>query len=418
MAGAYRVRAELVGNDDLRPPELPEPMPPRRHRLLTTLVVAAVAAVLAVPFVRGGATPAPEEPAERVRHGGVELDVNGDAATDVATLDFDATVRVWTVTVEVSGGRTLRFQGLAGQRPVLVGAVDLDEDFADEIAILTSDRPDALPEFLRYVEGNLRRLRTPPTAREVNGWEMSSGLNRWALERGRLYSWRFDPQRSDELQRTGLWRWEVEGEDRLVPGRPRAACVSAADDFPRDCLTLVPTAQTEVVEADLDGDGVDDRVTLSYEATLDDQWVYHYDLVVDFAGGGRDSVRTGEGGRPRLWDPVSIGAGAGEQVLVERGGSEARPLLVYGLVDGELRRLRAPDRPWLGTGPVGNGPDVEVGVDGSRLVSYRLLEGRLGRTPRSRVEAYEWRVSGAELRPVLLRGYCVDPRSGEFPASC
>ncbi|CAN5129519.1 hypothetical protein BH18ACT9_BH18ACT9_07730 [soil metagenome] len=239
---AFRAGAEQVEGDDLSAMELPDPAPRSRKPLLLGVAAAACAAVLAAPFVTGDAD---DDKPDTVRlpEGAVRLDFNGDGGKDVVSVNFDAAARTYLLTVEVFAGPVLTYQGLALNRPTLIGEVDLDGDYSAEIALDVGDDTATLPEFFRYVNGNIRRLTLPPTTERINGWDMTSEVNQFALHKGRLYTWQDDPRSVEEPQRTGFWQWRIKGEEQLEPGPRQERCITAEAELPVDCV-FIPQLQT------------------------------------------------------------------------------------------------------------------------------------------------------------------------------
>lgn len=420
LRDALRARAELVAGDDLRHLELPDPAPRSRRTLLLALAAAACAAVVAVPFLTG--PPVDDQPdGEQLPEGAVRMDVNGDSGQDLVNVDFDPAARTYLLTVEVLGGPTLTYQGLALTRPTLVGAVDLDADSSAEIAVNVGDDTTTLPEFFRYVDGNIRRLSPPPTAQKVNGWDMTSRLNQFTLQGGRLYTWQDDPRSVQDPQRTGFWQWQVVGEDRIQPGPRQERCLTGDADLPVDCVFL-PGTQTQQTRADLDGDGTPDDVRLEFDAAADDVVISGFDVSVDLATGGTVSAEGPAGWRPLLLEPLSIGSDAAEQLLVTQEGGDSEVPTVFGLVDSRLQ-VAHPERrdQLLATGFDGSGRYTRYWVESGSLFSYRTLE-RGAATGPARVRVWSWAVAAAGndlvLRAEDVGEQCVDAAVDELPTPC
>ncbi|MBA2464245.1 MAG: hypothetical protein H0V42_04625 [Nocardioidaceae bacterium] len=422
---AFRARAGLVEGEDLSQLELPEPARRSRRMLLLALAAAACAAVVVVPFVFD--PPVDDEPdGERLPEGAVRMDVNGDSRQDVVNVDFDPAARTYLLTVEVSGGPDLTYQGLALTRPTLIGAVDLDADYSAEIAVNVGDATTTLPEFFRYVDGNLRRLSPPATTEMVNGWDMTSRLNQFTLEEGRLYTWRDDPRSVQEPQVTDFWQWQVVDEDRIEPGPRQERCITSDSDLPVDCPVLFPVgSRDQQTTADLDSDGAPDDVRLDFSAASDDVVISKFTVSAVLATGDTVYAEGPGGWRPGSLEPISIGAGR-QQVLVSREGGESDIPSVFGLVDGVLRvAVLLGDQP-LATGFDGTGRYTRYWVEGGDLFSYRTLRpsGAPGGAPGDSfgVEMWSWTVEalGDELvlQPTELGTRCVDASVDELPAPC
>ena len=417
LGAALRARAETVEVEDLRPPELPAPVPAPRRRLLVPLASVAVAVLVAAPFVAGGgADPLPPVPVPEP-DGALRMDVDGDGDLDAVSVEYEPSIRVYDVQVQLLDGPAIRYSGLAGSRPNLIGAADLDDDGAAEIAVHVGDDPDALPEFFRYADGNIRRLRPPATLAVVNGWPMASELNRYALVGGRLYTWQFDPDDPRSPQQTGFWRWEVEGKDGLAPGAREQRCVDATDVVPSEC-SIVPRVQRQTGEADVDGDGAVDRVTLSFVAADRDATVRRFEVEVALAAGSTATVEGPAGWWPRLRAPVAIGDGDRQQVVVEQADEGSGDLALFGLAGSELVRL-TPTGPGPGfqRDPAGGGRDWRAGP--RRLVSVEVPpDGSAGPGEQTRVRVADWTVQGKRLVRVEDGEQCLDPSTGDLPAPC
>jgi hypothetical protein len=255
VTDALACRADLVDREDLRDLSLPQPAP--RSRLPWLLTAAGVAVVIVGATLLdpsappGGDTasgdagsagiiggPADGTGGSNDPPGSVRMDVNGDARDDVVSVVFDGVAHTYRVYADVAGVGLLRHQGLALDPPTLVGAVDLDADYSDEIAVNVGDDTRTMPEFFRFTEDRLVRLRTPVAGEVVNGWDPRSALTSFGIRFGRLYTWRLDPTAPPDLGRVTFWRWGLVGEDRLEPGEVEERCLPLGREFPSDCAFI------------------------------------------------------------------------------------------------------------------------------------------------------------------------------------
>lgn len=231
LAEALRARADQVGAPDLRPPEMPAAARSRRPLVLAVAAIAACVAA-AVPFLAGS-----DEPHGPVHtpEGALRMDVNGDGGPDVVSVDFDPAARTYQLTVDLFHGPSRTHQGLALERPTLVGPVDLDADGSAEMALDVGNvETTALPDFFRYVDGALVRLDPPDSGREAQGWSATSKAGRFALREGRLVTWEDAPDGSEEPAVVRFWRWRVVG-DRILPDPAVQRCLVGTAD-----RTVVP----------------------------------------------------------------------------------------------------------------------------------------------------------------------------------
>ncbi len=339
---ALTARAELVRSEDLSPEGLPDPSRPPRLPWVLGLASLGVAAALVVPSMLAETDPGPgpdrsETPDPGRLEGALKVDFDGDGNDDVASVDFDPVIRAYQLVISLARGPDLTFSGLAASRPTLIGGVDLDGDYSEEVALNVGDDTAAMPEFFRYVGRNIRRLTPPPTSSTVNGWRMDSPQNRFALRQGRLYTW-IDPQSDAVPQETSLWTWTVVDDVRIEPGPPQDRCLVEGRDFPVECVFL-PKVNREEARVDVDGDGTGDLVSLEYLVALDEVEVPGFDLSVALSSGGTVSADGPAGAVPQLLRTRSgasaQGPGPGEPVEV----SQADQVLRFGLVAGELVAL-------------------------------------------------------------------------------
>jgi hypothetical protein len=258
VTDALACRSDLVDPKDLRDLSLPRPAP--RSRLPWLLTAAGVAAVIVGATLLDPSAPpgtsttsgdagtagiigGPADGTDGTGDlndppGSVRMDVNGDARDDVVSVVFDGVAHTYRVYADVAGVGLLRHQGLALEPPTLVGAVDLDADYSDEIAVNVGDDTRTMPEFFRFSEDRLVRLRTPVAGEVVNGWDPRSALTSFGIRFGRLYTWRLDPTAPPDLGRVTFWRWGLVGEDRLEPGEVEERCLPLGREFPGDCAFI------------------------------------------------------------------------------------------------------------------------------------------------------------------------------------
>jgi hypothetical protein len=408
---ALRARADALSVDDLRPLEVPEPAPPSRKAWLLVLAVAALVAVAALPFLTESSDDRPPVP---VPEGAVRMDLNGDGDDDVVSVDFDPAAHTYQVRAQMFEGETLVHQGLALNRPTLIGAVDLDGDFSEEIAVNVGDDTGTLPEFIRHLEGRLVRLAPPAAGTVVNGWQMGSARSQFTIQSGRLYTW-LEAREGRLEQRVPFWQWRVVGEARIEPGQRQQRCLPDGETVPVDCV-FVPQSVTVEQRPDLDGDDLPDNVSLSYTARPTDDLVSRYAVDYALAAGAGGQVVGGGGWRPELLPPVSLGGDASQQVLVRQQGGESDALTVLGLVDGALRVLAAPEDPPLATDVDLRGRISGYVLDGDRLLSYRSLPTQDYTRPLT-VDVWSWTVAGGELLADPQGQQCLVEGS-ELPEPC
>lgn len=203
LSAALAARAEQVHPEDLRP--LVSPAAPRRPWGAYALAAAALAAVVASPFVvedlTSGPGPAPApatqlpspsvsptpttttQPGHVVRQRGT-ADVDGDGRPDQVELRYRAgrAVRIISarVTVTLATGRVTSAAGGVSDYPHLAAPVDVDGD-GRQAVMTTAETGDAtIPLVFAYRQGRLQRLayayRTPP---------LDSGVD----AEGRWYRW-------------------------------------------------------------------------------------------------------------------------------------------------------------------------------------------------------------------------------------
>lgn len=341
VAVALSSRAEEVTPDEVSVGGLPEPRASRaRSGRVVALVAAAlvtVGTVLAIPFVTDpAADDAGENGVFELPEGAVKIDFNGDGGSDIASVDFDPTARTWMLSIDLfAAGPVLTYQGLAANRPTLIGAADLDGDYHDEVAVHVGDDAGDLPEFFRYAHQSIRRLTPPPTTQDVNGYVMSSPLNQFSLLHGRLYSWHDDPSSVADPQITPFWQWRVVGEDRIAPGEREERCLPVGADFPKTC-SFLPRDLTQETRADLDGDGTADLVTLSYTAREAEGMVEEFTVSVELATGGFRSAQGPGGWGPRLLEPGPAGRQGRQQVVVSQEGGDSDIRTTFRLVRDRL----------------------------------------------------------------------------------
>jgi hypothetical protein len=411
VALALRARAGEVHVEDLRPLEIPDPAPASRKPLLLTLAAVAVAAVVAVPFVGGS----DEVPDREDPDGVVRMDVDGDGGPDLVSVDFDPGEHTYQVRAQLFGGGTLVHQGLALNRPTLIGAVDLDGDYSDEIAVHVGDDTATLPEFIRHLDGVLVRLAPPAEDVEVNGWRQLRRGSEFTLRQGRLYSWLPRGGSEGDTQRVRFWRWQVVGTDRIEPGPQQDRCLPPGVDFPVDCLFLPETVTSEQ-QADLDGDGRLDTVRLDYVAAPDDDSVTSFTVAYRLASGETGEVVGPAGWRPELLPPVAVAGDARQQVVVRQEGGDSDVPTVLGWADGALRVLPAPAEPPLQGSVDLRGRVSGYGVDGDRLLAWRTVPGEAYTRP-TRVDVWSFVVQGRGLGPVPEGQQCLVEGS-DLPEPC
>ncbi len=410
LGSALQARAESVVGEDLRPFEVPEPAPRRRRTLVWAVAAAALAGVLAAPFVTGS-DPPPRPPAPDPPDGAVRMDVDGDGAPDLTWVSFDAAAHTWLLSADLADGPTATYQGLAQAPPQVVGQADLDGDFAAEVIVRVSGNSTRLPEFFRLADGRLVHLDTPGSGEQVHGWSADAPGNQFTVIRGRLYTWRLDPGADQDLRRVPFWSWQVRGA-ALLPGAAQVRCVSDANPLPFEC-SLIPAGQTLQTTADLDGDGAPDDVRLTFTATDTAGAVDGFRVEADLSTGGTVETQGPAGPRPTLLNPLSLAGDERQQVLVQQSRGGSTSLSLFGLGESRLVLLDPPGRPELGSGTDEQGRAFRWLAAPGRLVTITTPEGGS-----RQVEGFEWTVRGTSLVATPLRGQCLPGGDGYLPRPC
>lgn len=239
LSAALAARAEQVRPEDLGPVERPGTR--RRPRAGYALAAAALAAVVASPFLvdglRSGPHPVPApatqvpspsvtprtdaaEPAGRVVVRRQRADVDGDGQPDEVRLTYrvGGTTRLIPVRVAVtvaSGGTTSDTVRLS-EPPVLDPPRDIDGD-GREVVVTRSETGDAdTPQVFAYRQGRIQHLSTAYGAPGLYNAVDAGGrvIRFWWDRQDRLFSVRGVAATRNNHATVAVYRWTV----RAAPG--------------------------------------------------------------------------------------------------------------------------------------------------------------------------------------------------------
>jgi hypothetical protein len=438
LSAALAARADLVQPEDLRHGTPPAAVVvPLRRRPATYLLAAACAAAVSVPVLvtsLGDGEPAPPSTIPATPNGDEVAGAYWPVVYDYDGYDVDGdgqgdrlVIRTRSGEVLTTEPRRLEAHLSSGGTTAIVldygsydlgatGPVDLDGDGADEIVYWRGTETEEMG-VLRYADGALLDLEVPadPGLTSMND-EQGRLRARWIRD-GQLFSSRseeggFEPgdggKPLPQRYPVEVWTWTIDGQ-ALAPVSQGQQCVEALEQtrpFPCNgdpgplpgtqpaAEETAPVAQP--FEADVDGDGQDDVISL--EGPENKEYVEEGDvrLVVSLGSGGELTAPVPAGSSPDLFTtPYATDGNHG--LLVRQEGGDSSTMTLYLLEGDELVVARPEGGIRLGNEFDGSGENT------TRTSTWLTADGRLfsRRGPLSQEEANSWQFF--EWKPDMTR---------------
>jgi hypothetical protein len=439
LSEAFAARANLVQPEDLRPGSPPTVVvvPLRRRPAPYLLAAAACAAIVSVPILVSGGGDNEAPPAAPTPNGDEVIgadwpkihtydgyDVDGDGKGDRVVIrnesgkELSNEVRRLEVQLS-SGGTTAVLLDYDSYDLGAIDPVDLNDDGADEIAYYRGTVAEEIG-VLSYQDGALVDLVVAGAPGLTSQGDEQGRMRAWWIRDRQLFASRsveggFEPGDGGKpipaRYAVQLWTWTLDGQN-LEPFSQGEQCVAALEDtrpFPcaKEGPGALPGTQPAVEEtapvgqafdADVDGDGRDDVVTLEGPAdkpTLDDG---EAELVVSLADGGELSIPLPGGSTPDVFtQPYAAADGTGG-LLVRREGGDSSTMVLYLVQGEELVAAGTSGGVRLSSGFEGEGDNLLQ--TGTWLTSDGRLFSR--RSPFAQAEEnswqfFEWNLDGTRI---------------------